>query len=93
MEQCCRHLADCQEYASDTIITPLIQLSALLCRVNNYFSYDDVENSEVNGQAVVQLSVGNFENELARINESISPALLETSRMYHLSMSAFKSKS
>ncbi|KAJ4350383.1 uncharacterized protein N0V89_009004 [Didymosphaeria variabile] len=78
MDQCCQHLADCQEYSTDAIITPLIQLGALLCRVHNYFSYDDIENADVKGEALVHLSVANFDRELDRITESIPQALIQS---------------
>ncbi|KAJ4299129.1 hypothetical protein N0V90_004373 [Kalmusia sp. IMI 367209] len=51
---------------------------ALLCRVNNYFSYDDIENAEVKGESLLQLSATNFESELARLAESIPPAIKES---------------
>jgi hypothetical protein len=82
MDQCCQHLADCQEYTTDAIITPLIQLSALICRIHNYFSYDDVENADVKGEALVHLSVANFDRELTRITDSIPQLLIQNNRQY-----------
>ncbi|KAF1970011.1 hypothetical protein BU23DRAFT_219867 [Bimuria novae-zelandiae CBS 107.79] len=86
MDQCCRHLAECQEYPSDALITPLIQLSALICRVNDFFSYDDIENAEFKGEAFIQMSASNFENELARLAESIPQNLLESHPTLRLSI-------
>ncbi|KAL5374714.1 hypothetical protein DPSP01_011732 [Paraphaeosphaeria sporulosa] len=77
MDQCCQHLMDCQEYATDTIITPLVQLSTLICRVQDYFSYYDIENADVKGEALVQLSVANFDRELARITDSFPQTLIQ----------------
>lgn len=69
---------------SDVLITPLTQLGALLCRVHNYFSYDDIENAEVNGENLVHLSIGNFDRELSRIAESVPETLLQSNRKIRL---------
>lgn len=80
MDQCCQSLTDCQEYPTDTLIMPLVQLSALMCRVNDFYSYNDIENAEINGESMLQLSTNNFESELARLKDSIAPSLIENNR-------------
>lgn len=82
MDQCCQHLVDCQEYATDATITPLVQLSTLICRVQDYFSYHDTENSDVNGEALLHLSAANFDRELARITSSIPQQTLLNNREF-----------
>lgn len=83
MDQCCQDLIDCQEYTTDTIITPLVQLSTLICRIQDYFSYHDIENTDVKGEALLHLSVANFDRELARITESIPQTCIQSNRKYH----------
>jgi hypothetical protein len=85
MDQCCQHLIDCREYVTDAIITPLIQLSALTCRIQIYFSYDDIENTDVKGEPLVHLSAANFDRELTRITDSIPQAIVQNSRQYYRS--------
>lgn len=76
--QCLEHLANCREYTTDSLITPMIQLSALLGRINDYFSYDDIENADIKGESLLQLSVTNFETEVTRLAESIPVEVRET---------------
>lgn len=82
MDQCCQQLADCQEYPSDADITHLVRLGALMNRVSEYFSYDDIENSEIKGDTLLQMSVSNFKNELDRLVGTIPAAVLDDNRKW-----------
>jgi hypothetical protein len=42
-----------------------------MCRINEYFSYDDVEDSEIRGETMLKLSTTNFSAELLRLRGSI----------------------
>ncbi|KAF2439641.1 hypothetical protein P171DRAFT_490333 [Karstenula rhodostoma CBS 690.94] len=86
MDQCCQHLRDCQEYTTDTIITPLVQLSTLICRIQDYFSYYDIENADVKGEALVHTSVANFDRELASITDSIPQTLIQSNPTLRISI-------
>ena len=92
MDQCCQHLSECEEYPSDALIKPLVQISAFMCRVNNYFSYDDIDNAEVQGETMIQLSITNFQSELARLTETIPSTLFESNCM-HDSLDSVKKRS
>ena len=83
MDQCYQHLSECHEYPTDALIKPLVQISALMCRVNNYFSYDDIDNAEVQGETMIQLSITNFQSELARLTETIPSTLLDSNRTHN----------
>ncbi|KAJ4372994.1 hypothetical protein N0V83_003285 [Neocucurbitaria cava] len=67
----CQWFADHPEYSSDNLIAPLIRLSELKRRISDYFSYDEIEFSEINGEAMLDLSTGNFRSELQRLEESL----------------------
>jgi hypothetical protein len=73
MTQCCHLLAERKEHDSDVFIQPLIELSELTCRVNDYFSYDDIENAEVNGDMILSFTTLSFRSDLDRIRNSIPP--------------------
>jgi len=75
MTQCCQQLAERQEYASDSLVTPLVNMAELMCRINDYFSYDDIDNAEVKGESLIQLSTVSFQSELDRLVESIPAPL------------------
>jgi hypothetical protein len=71
MVQCCQLLAQRKEHPSDVLITSMIELSELICRINDYFSYDDIDNTEVNGEIMLKATTLSFRNELDQIRNSI----------------------
>ncbi|KAF2871406.1 hypothetical protein BDV95DRAFT_40118 [Massariosphaeria phaeospora] len=71
MAQCCESLVAQLEYPSDALISPMVQLSDLTCRVNEYFSYDDIDNAEVSGEMMLDMATGNFASELERIKDAV----------------------
>jgi hypothetical protein len=72
MVQCCQLLAERREHPTDGLITPMIELSELTCRINDYFSYDDIDNTDVNGEMMLSFTTLNFRAELDRIRNSIA---------------------
>jgi hypothetical protein len=79
LSQCCDYFND-SSVPSDALIRPLVQASELLSRISTYFSYDDVENAEVKGETMLNLSVNNFSADLTHIKESLSPLLKHSSK-------------
>lgn len=67
------------EHSSDLLIAPLVQLSELMCRINDHFSYDDIKNSEMNGEIGLELSTSNFSAELQRLRDSMPPSVQQNS--------------
>ncbi|KAF1848917.1 uncharacterized protein K460DRAFT_364856 [Cucurbitaria berberidis CBS 394.84] len=67
----CQSFADRPEHPPDVLIAPLVRLSELKCRISDYFSYDEIEFSEINGDSTLDLSTGNFRSELQRLEESL----------------------
>ena len=51
-----------------------------MSRVSNYFSYDDVENSEIRGETLLQMSITNFKNEIDRLADTIPTTILDDNR-------------
>ncbi|PVI02420.1 hypothetical protein DM02DRAFT_701928 [Periconia macrospinosa] len=81
MAQCCRNVASRQEYPSDVLILPLIQLSELMCRINDIFSYDDIENADVKGDMMLDMSITNFSSELDRIQDAVAPSVRQNTTL------------
>ncbi|PSN72276.1 hypothetical protein BS50DRAFT_248067 [Corynespora cassiicola Philippines] len=75
MGQCCQSLSEGQEHPSDALITPLIRLSELIGRINDYYSYDDIDNSDVKGETMIEMSANNFSAELNRIRDAVPTTL------------------
>ncbi|KAF2119342.1 hypothetical protein BDV96DRAFT_343251 [Lophiotrema nucula] len=71
MAQCCKSVTESREVNSDILVSPLVKLSNLVSRVNDYFSYDDIDNAEVKGEAMLESSSLTFQSELAQIKENI----------------------
>ena len=72
MAQCCTSFAEFPVVATDVLITPLIQLCELASRVSDHFSYDDIENSEIRGELMIEMSTRAFHRELIRIKDFAS---------------------
>ncbi|KAH7093732.1 hypothetical protein FB567DRAFT_588155 [Paraphoma chrysanthemicola] len=67
----CQSISQSPESPSDLLISPLVQSAEMMCRISDYFSYDSVEDSEVHGERLVELSTGNFHVELERFRDSL----------------------
>ncbi|KAH8732874.1 hypothetical protein GQ44DRAFT_721115 [Phaeosphaeriaceae sp. PMI808] len=77
MSQCCDAFIE-SSVPTDVLIHPMIQTSELLSRVNDQFSYDDIENADVKGELLIGMSTTSFLAELKCIREStLSSALLQ----------------
>ena len=72
MGQCCEIL-DNSSVPSDKLIHPFIRTSELLYRVNDHFSYDDIDNADIGGPMLLESAVTSFLGELKHIRSSISP--------------------
>jgi hypothetical protein len=46
-----------------------------MCRITEYFSYDEIAFSEISGDSALELSTSNFHRELQRLQDSIPEAL------------------
>ena len=63
------------EYPSDLLITPLVQSSELAMRISDYYSFDDIDETEVRGETLLKLSTNNFSAELQKLRESIPESI------------------
>jgi hypothetical protein len=54
-----------------------------MCRINDYFSYDDIEDSEIHGEALLKLSTTNFSAELQRLRDTIPDPVKQNCRFPH----------
>ncbi|KAH7372288.1 hypothetical protein BKA66DRAFT_572409 [Pyrenochaeta sp. MPI-SDFR-AT-0127] len=71
MAQCCDTFAQ-SSIPTDTLISPLIKACELVSRVNDYFSYDDIENADVRGELMLEIATSNFRRELALVKDAAS---------------------
>ncbi|KAJ4372061.1 hypothetical protein N0V83_003834 [Neocucurbitaria cava] len=69
MAECCNSFIG-SPIATDVLITPLVQLCELASRVSEHFFYDDIENSEIKGELIIQMSIHGFRKELLRIKDA-----------------------
>ncbi|KAF2475440.1 uncharacterized protein BDR25DRAFT_279503 [Lindgomyces ingoldianus] len=81
MAQCCHSLAERHEVPTDGMITPLVQLGELMCRINEYYSYDDIENAEIRGELFLDMSTKSFRCELERMKDAIPEALQQNTTL------------
>jgi hypothetical protein len=63
------------EFDSDLLIAPLVQSSELICRISDYFSYDEIEDSEINGETLLKMSTDNFSAEIQRLRDAIPESI------------------
>jgi hypothetical protein len=84
MVSCCQTLTENEEQPTDALIAPLIRLSVLMGRINDHFSYDDIDNAMIKGDMVVEMSICNFRVELEGIKETIPSAFQQNREsLYH----------
>lgn len=71
-----RYMAHCCEtfkhstLPTDALITPIVQACELWSRVNDHFSYDSIEYTEVHGELMLSMSTANFRKELQRVKDA-----------------------
>ncbi|KAH8701338.1 hypothetical protein GQ44DRAFT_785180 [Phaeosphaeriaceae sp. PMI808] len=46
-----------------------------MCHINEYFSYDDIEDSEIKGDTMLELSTTNFSTEVQRLRDAMSESI------------------
>jgi hypothetical protein len=79
MASCCRFLTENQEQPTDALIAPLIRMSELMSRINDFFSYDDIDYAIIKGDMVLEMSMANFCRELGSIKDTIPSACRQNS--------------
>ncbi|KAH7076804.1 hypothetical protein BKA63DRAFT_412401 [Paraphoma chrysanthemicola] len=75
MQQCCDSFSK-SSVSTDALIRPLTQASELLSRVNAHFSYDDLENADIKGEMLLDISATSFLRELSHIKASPGVTIL-----------------
>ena len=71
MAQCHRQLTEHPEHPTDTLIEPIIKLSQIIIRVNEHFSLDDIDNTEIKGERMLEQSTISFCNEIESLKRSV----------------------
>jgi hypothetical protein len=85
MDYCCRTLEIAGEYITDRLIPHLVRSQELSRRIADTFSYDDLNNGELRGEFVVNLTADTFVQELDRLRHAIPPDLQKNSKGAFLS--------
>jgi hypothetical protein len=75
LARACQDFSQRPEFDSDLLITPLVQSSELMCRINDCFSYDEIEDSDTNGETLLKLSTNNFSAEIQRLRDAIPESI------------------
>lgn len=81
VQKCCKLLVERKEHPSDILIAPLVELSELTSRVNDFFSYDDIECAEVGGEMMLSSAVLHFRRDLDQIRSTIDAAAKNNSEL------------
>jgi hypothetical protein len=71
VSQCCAAFEG-SSVPSDILISPLVKANELLSRVNDHFSYSDIDNADIQGDVLLEMSTTSFLAELDHIKESIA---------------------
>ena len=69
--QCCAAFEG-SPVPSDILISPLVKANELLSRVNDHFSYSDIDNADIKGDMILEMSTTSFVAELDNIRGSIA---------------------
>lgn len=69
---------------------PLVQSSELAMRISDYYSFDDIDETEIRGETLLKLSTSNFSAELQKLRDGIPESVRTNSR--YLSSKYEKSK-
>jgi hypothetical protein len=77
LARACQSFQQRPECPTDLLISPLVQLSELMCRINDYFSYDNIEESELKGDTILDLSTNNFSTEYQRMRDGMSDSVAQ----------------
>jgi hypothetical protein len=81
MDYCCRLLGELKEYQTDKLIPHLVRNQELSCRIADTFSYDDLNNSELRGEFLVNLTSETFIRELDRLQLEVPLDLQKNSKI------------
>lgn len=79
-EQCCQKLAVAQEYSTDELVIPLVKIQQLARRVFDTFSYDDLNNAEIDGEFMTGVTVDALMRDLQSLRLSIGPSLRQNGK-------------
>lgn len=72
MEQCCQSLAEANEAHCDGAIKHRIQLQVLSRKISDSFSYENVENTTVRGEAATKMTTDALLYELEFLKTAVS---------------------
>ncbi|KAH6893366.1 hypothetical protein B0T10DRAFT_482102 [Thelonectria olida] len=72
IQQSCASLAEQSELSSDQLIPHFVRANELSRRICNIFAYDDLDNTDIRGDHVSNLTVQAFVNELDVLEKSIA---------------------
>jgi len=79
-EQCCRTLAEAKEHPTDELLPTFVQTQELAGRIFTAFSYDNLNNAEIQGEFITALTTDSFMRDLDQLRLSLSPNLWQSSK-------------
>jgi len=71
MEQCCVGLAQKKEFSTDELIRYFVRSQELSLRVQDTFSYDDLDNTEIRGEQITSLTTRSLLSELDHVESTV----------------------
>jgi hypothetical protein len=82
IEQCCLSFAERGEYPTDELICYLVRAQELSRRVQDTFSYDDLDNTEVRGERTTSIITKSLLSDLDNLQNSVPVSLRDHSRFF-----------
>ncbi|KAH7411995.1 hypothetical protein DE146DRAFT_751139 [Phaeosphaeria sp. MPI-PUGE-AT-0046c] len=79
----CQMFSQNPEHPSDLLIMPLVQSSELAMRISDYYSFEDIDETEIRGETLLKLSTSNFSAELQKLRIGI-PESVQTNSTIRL---------
>lgn len=79
LARACQSFSRQPYHPTDTLIAPLLNACELMCRINDFYSYDDIELSEVNGEAAIEVATNTFTAELRQLRDALHRSMVQNS--------------
>jgi hypothetical protein len=75
IEQCCLYLRQKKEFPTDELIWHFVRNQELSRRIQDTFSYDDLDNTEIRGEQCTNTTAKSFLSDLDNLLREVPPSL------------------
>ena len=85
IRRACELLATLKECQTDEMLIYLIRITELSQRVHETFSFDELENVDIRGEVITNITVQSFMQNLENLQSAIPGSLKENSKLMNTS--------